>query len=323
MELRALGKTGMHTPPLVFGGNVFGWTADEKTSHALLDAFVGAGFNTIDTADVYSTWVPGHVGGESESVIGRWLAARGKRDDVVIATKLGKPMAAGSSGLSSEYIPRAVEASLRRLKTDHIDLLQSHDFDPATPLEETLGAFARLIEEGKVRWIGASNHSTAQLAAALDVSKRNSLPRYHTVQPLYNLYDRDVFEGDLARLCEREDLGVISFYALASGFLTGKYRSEADLAASARARSNAKYLNPRGMRILAALDEVAARYGVTPAQVALAWVIAQPVVTAPIASATSLAQLSELITATSLVLDAEALAILDRASAKSSSTTAA
>ena len=318
MELRELGKTGMRTPPLVFGGNVFGWTADEKTSRALLDAFVDAGFTTIDTADVYSTWVPGHVGGESESVIGRWLAARGKRDDVLIATKLGKPMGAGNSGLSAGYIPRAVEASLRRLKTDHIDLLQSHDFDPATPLEETLGAFARLIEEGKVRWIGASNHTAAQLAAALDVSKRNSLPRYRTVQPLYNLYDRDVFEGELARLCEREDLGVISFYALASGFLTGKYRCEADLAASARARSNAKYLNPRGMRILAAQDGVAARYGVTPAQVALAWVITQPGVTAPIASATSLAQLAELIAATSLVLDADALATLDRASAEAS-----
>lgn len=304
----------MRTPPLAFGGNVFGWTADEATSHAMLDAFVDAGFNLVDTADVYSTWVQGHVGGESESIIGRWLAGRKKRNGVLIATKVGKPMGAGNNGLSAGYIPRAVDASLRRLQTDYIDLLQSHLFDTGTPLEETLEAYARLIEAGKVRWIGASNHSAAQLAQALDVSKRNGLPRYQTVQPLYNLYDRGDFEGELAALCEKEDLGVISFYALASGFLTGKYRDKADLAGSARAHSNAKYMNARGTRILAALDDVAGRYAVTPAQVSLAWLIAQPGVSAPIASATSLAQLAELTAATALKLDDDAIAALDRAS---------
>jgi aryl-alcohol dehydrogenase-like predicted oxidoreductase len=315
VESRALGKTGMRTPPLAFGGNVFGWTADERTSHALLDRFVDAGFNLVDTADVYSTWVPGHAGGESESIIGRWIATRGQRDRLLIATKVGKPMGADNRGLSAGYIARAVDASLRRLNTDYIDLYQSHDFDPDTPLEETLGAFARLIDAGKVRWIGASNHSAAQLAQALDVSTRFNLPRYRTLQPLYNLYDRDAFEGELAALCAREDIGVINYYALASGFLTGKYRSEADVASSARATSNAKYLNARGLRILAALDDVGARLGATPAQVAIAWLIAQPGVTAPIASATSRAQLDELLAATRLVLDADALAALGRASA--------
>ena len=304
----------MRTPPLAFGGNVFGWTADEKTSHALLDAYVDAGFNLVDTADVYSTWAPGHVGGESETIIGRWIATRGQRDRLLVATKVGKPMGAGNRGLSAAYIARAVDASLRRLNTDYIDLYQSHDFDPDTPLEETLGAFARLIDAGKVRWIGASNHSAAQFAQALDVSKELNLPRYRTLQPLYNLYDRAAFEGELAALCAREDIGVISYYALASGFLTGKYRTQADLASSARAQSNAKYLNARGLRILAALDDVAARTGATPAQVAIAWLIAQPGVTAPIASATSLAQLDELVAATRLRLDADALAALDRAS---------
>ncbi|MEO6928687.1 MAG: aldo/keto reductase [Casimicrobiaceae bacterium] len=304
----------MKTPPLVFGGNVFGWTVDERTSHTLLDTFVDAGFNLIDTADVYSTWVTGHVGGESETIIGRWLAKRGKRDDVLIATKVGKPMGEGLSGLSAAYITDAVEASLRRLQTDYIDLYQAHAFDAATPLDETLAAFARLIEQGKVRAIGASNHTPAQLAAALAASDRLGLPRYATLQPLYNLYDRDAYEGDLATLCARENLGVISFYALASGFLTGKYRDKADIAGSARARSNEKYMNPRGMRILAALDQVAARYRVAPAQIAIAWLVAQPALTAPIASATSVAQLQDLINATRLVLDTDALGVLDHAS---------
>jgi aryl-alcohol dehydrogenase-like predicted oxidoreductase len=315
MQSRTLGRTGMRTPPLALGGNVFGWTADERMSQALLDAWVDAGFNLIDTADVYSTWVQGHVGGESESVIGRWLARRRKRDDVLIATKVGKPMGADAKGLSAAYIFRAVEASLRRLQTDYIDLYQSHDFDPATPLEETLGAYARLIEQGKLRWIGASNHGAAQLADALDTSKRLGLPRYETLQPLYNLYDRDGFEGELAALCLRENVGVVSYYALASGFLTGKYREKADLAGSARSQSNAKYLNPRGLRILAALDEVAGRYAVKPGQVAIAWLVTRPGVTAPIASATSLEQLAELVAAIQLSLDADALALLDRASA--------
>ena len=314
MQMRTLGSSGMQTAPLVFGGNVFGWTVDERGSHALLDAFVGAGFNLVDTADVYSKWAPGHAGGESESIIGRWLAKRGRRDDVLIATKLGKPMGESQRGLSAAYVARAVDASLTRLKTDYIDLYQAHDFDAETPLEETLGAFARLIEQGKVRAIGASNHTPAQLAAALGTSTRLGLPRYATLQPLYNLYDRAGFEGELAELCARERVGVISFYALASGFLTGKYRDKADLAGSARATSNAKYLNPRGLRILAALDAVAARYRVKPAQVAIAWLVAQPSLTAPIASATSLAQLDELVSATQLALDADALSLLDRAS---------
>ena len=314
MQMRTLGSSGMQTAPLVFGGNVFGWTVDERGSHALLDAFVGAGFNLVDTADVYSKWAPGHAGGESETIIGRWLAKRGRRDDVLIATKLGKPMGESQRGLSAAYVASAVDASLMRLKTDYIDLYQAHDFDAETPLEETLGAFARLIEQGKVRAIGASNHTPAQLAAALGTSTRLGLPRYATLQPLYNLYDRAGFEGELAELCTREGVGVISFYALASGFLTGKYRDKADLAASSRATSNAKYLNPRGLRILAALDDVAARYRVKPAQVAIAWLVAQPSLTAPIASATSLAQLDELVSATQLALDADALSLLDRAS---------
>lgn len=314
MQMRTLGSSGMQTAPLAFGGNVFGWTVDERGSHALLDAFVGAGFNLVDTADVYSKWAPGHAGGESETIIGRWLEKRGKRDDVLIATKLGKPMGENQRGLSAAYVATAVDASLTRLKTDYIDLYQAHDFDAETSLEETLGAFARLIEQGKVRAIGASNHTPAQLAAALDTSARLGLPRYATLQPLYNLYDRAGFEGELAELCTREGVGVISFYALASGFLTGKYRDKADLADSARATSNARYLNPRGLRILAALDEVAARYRVKPAQVAIAWLVAQPSLTAPIASATSLAQLDELISATQLALDADALSLLDRAS---------
>ncbi len=314
MQMRALGNTGMRIAPLVFGGNVFGWTADERTSFALLDAFVGAGFNMIDTADVYSRWAPGHGGGESETVIGRWLAKRGRRDDVLVATKLGKPMSDADRGLSAAYVVRAVEASLKRLDTDYIDLYQSHDFDAGTPLEETLSAFAKLIAQGKVRAIGASNHTPAQLSAALDTSARLGLPRYEALQPLYNLYDRDVFERELAPLCARENVGVISFYALASGFLTGKYRKPDDLASSARKQSNAKYMNPRGMRILAALDQVAARTHATPAQVAIAWLLAQPALTAPIASATSLAQLDELLRATRMTLDADALRELDAAS---------
>lgn len=316
MELRELGKTGMRTPPLAFGGNIFGWTADENTSFALLDRYVGAGFNLIDTADVYSSWVKGHTGGESEAILGKWLASRGGRDKVLIATKVGNAMGPGNEGLSPAYIMRAVDASLQRLQTDYIDLYQSHNPDPKTPIEETLGAYARLIEQGKVRHIGASNHNAAQLGSALAASRRLGLPRYETVQPLYNLYDRNVFEGELAALCARESVGVISYYALASGFLTGKYRNEADIAASARSRSNSKYLNPRGLRILAALDSVAASYGVKPGQVAIAWLVAQPALTAPIASATTIAQLDELIAATKLSLAPQALAELDAASAE-------
>lgn len=317
MQLKPLGRSGLQVSPLAFGGNVFGWTVDEPTSFRLLDAWLDAGFNFIDTADVYSSWVPGHAGGESESIIGKWLRASGKRDRVVLATKVGKPMGEGRQGLSARYIREAVEASLKRLQTDRIDLYQSHDDDAGTPLEESLGAFADLIRAGKVRAIGASNYTAPRLAEALDVAERLGLPRYESLQPLYNLYDRAAYETTLEPLCVQRGLGVINFYALAAGFLTGKYRSEADASKSARGKNTvAKYLNPRGLRILAALDEAAQAHGATPGQVALAWQIARPSVTAPIASATSLEQLAELRTAATLKLDAATLARLDAASAE-------
>lgn len=316
MQTRELGRSGLQVSPLCFGGNVFGWTADERTSFSLLDAWVDAGFNFIDTADVYSIWAPGHAGGESETIIGKWLRASGKRSQVVIATKVGKPMGPDRKGLKPAYIRAAVEDSLRRLQTDCIDLYQSHDDDADTPLEETLGAFADLIRAGKVRAIGASNYSAPRLELALQTSTRLSLPRYESLQPLYNLYDRAVFEDALGPLCRREQVGVISFYALAAGFLSGKYRSRADIGKSARGiNTTTKYLNPRGLKILAALDAVAQRHGSTPAQVAVAWVMAQPGVTSPIASATSLAQLNELVAATRLRLDATSMAALQAASA--------
>jgi len=315
MQLRELGRSGLQVSPLAFGGNVFGWTVDEAQSFRLLDAWLDAGFNFVDTADVYSSWVPGHVGGESETIIGKWLRQSGKRNRVVLATKVGKPMGDGKVGLSAAYIREAVDASLTRLKTDHIDLYQSHDDDAGTPLEETMEAFAGLIKVGKVRAIGASNYSAPRLAEALDVSERLGLPRYESLQPLYNLYDRAVFEDALAPLCLERGVGVINFYALAAGFLTGKYRSPSDADKSARgANTTKKYLNPRGLRILAALDAVAATHGATPAQVAIAWQIAQPAVTAPIASATSTAQLDELAKAAVLQLDDAAMASLDAAS---------
>lgn len=315
MQLRELGRSGLQVSPLAFGGNVFGWTVDEAQSFRLLDAWLDAGFNFVDTADVYSSWVPGHVGGESETIIGKWLRQSGKRNRVVLATKVGKPMGDGKVGLSAAYIREAVDASLMRLKTDHIDLYQSHDDDAGTPLEETMEAFAGLIKAGKVRAIGASNYSAPRLAEALDVSERLGLPRYESLQPLYNLYDRAVFEDALAPLCLERGVGVINFYALAAGFLTGKYRSEADAGKSARgANTTKKYLNARGLRILAALDAVAATHGATPAQVAIAWQIAQPAVTAPIASATSTAQLDELTKAATLKLDDASIAALDAAS---------
>ena len=314
MPLRPLGRSGLQVAPLALGGNVFGWTADEKASFAVLDAFVDAGFNLVDTADIYSNWVPGHAGGESESVIGRWFKASGKRDKVVLATKLGKPMGEGRSGLSRRWMRQAVEDSLRRLQTDRIDLYQSHDDDAGTPLEETMGAFAELIREGKVRAIGASNFTAPRLAEALAVSARLGLPRYETLQPLFNLADRAPYEAELQPLCVAEGVGVINFYGLARGFLSGKYRSEADLGKSPRGGGVKGYLNPRGHRILAALDAVAARHGATPAQVALAWQMAQPGIVAPIASATSVAQLQELLGAATLVLTAEDRHALDIAS---------
>ena len=317
MQLRPLGNTGLQVAPLAFGGNVFGWTVDETTSFRLLDAWLDAGFNFVDTADVYSRWAPGHSGGESETIIGKWLRQSGKRNRVILATKVGKPMGDDKVGLSATYIREAVDASLRRLKTDHIDLYQSHDDDASTPLEETAGAFAELIKAGKVRAIGASNFTAPRLAEALDVAERAGLPRYESLQPLYNLYDRAAFETELEPLCTARGIGVINFYALAAGFLTGKYRSAADASKSARGTTTTqKYLNPRGLRILEALDAVGLRHGVKPGQAAIAWQLQRPAVTAPIASATSIAQLDELIEAASLRLDADSVAELDKASAE-------
>jgi len=315
MQLRPLGRSGLQVSPLAFGGNVFGWTVDETLSFRLLDAWLDAGFNFVDTADVYSSWVPGHSGGESETIIGKWLRQTGKRHRVVLATKLGKPMGEGRKGLSPAYIHEAVDASLRRLKTDHIDLYQSHDDDPETPLSDTAEAFAALIKAGKVRAIGASNFSAPRLAEALDLAEKQGLPRYESLQPLFNLYDRAVFEDALEPLCLARGVGVINFYALAAGFLTGKYRSEADAAKSARgANTTKKYLNPRGLRILDALDTAARAHDATPGQVAIAWQIARPAITAPIASATSMKQLQELSAAAALRLAPETIAALDAAS---------
>lgn len=303
MQLRPLGRSGLQVAPLALGGNVFGWTADEKTSFSLLDAFVDAGFHLVDTADMYSRWAPGHTGGESETIIGKWLKASGKRNHIVLATKVGKDMGDGRIGLSRRWVRQAVEDSLRRLQTDRIDLYQSHDDDPSVPFEESLGTFAELIREGKVRAIGASNFSAARLAAALAASERLGLPRYETLQPLFNLADRAPYEDELQPLCVAQGLGVINFYGLARGFLTGKYRSAADLGKSPRGGSIVKdYLNPRGFSILAALDEVAQQLDATPAQVALAWQMAQPGIAAPIASATSLPQFAELAGAARLTL---------------------
>ena len=316
MQYRQLGRSGLSVSPLMLGCNVMGWTADQATSFALLDAWVDAGFNFIDTADVYSKWVPGHTGGESETVIGKWLRQSGKRNRIVLATKVGKPMGPDLSGLAPAYIRQAVEDSLRRLQTDHIDLYQSHDDDATTPLEDTLGAYGDLIKAGKVRAIGASNYTAPRLALALETSQKHGLPRYESLQPLYNLYDRAVFEDDLEPLCLKHDVGVINFYALASGFLTGKYRSEKDAEKSARGKNAvAKYLNPRGLKILAALDEAAATHKATSGQVAIAWQMARPAITAPIASATSLAQMAELVAAAQLVLSTADIALLNEASA--------
>lgn len=313
---RSLGKTGLQLEPLVLGGNVFGWTIDERRSFELLDAYVDAGFSAIDTADSYSTWVPGHHGGESETVIGNWLRANpGKRQKVLLFTKVGSDMGGGHQGLSARWIEQAAEDSLRRLQVEVIDLYQSHWPDPQTPIEETLGAYERLLRAGKVRAIGASNLDAAQLRHALEVARERHLPAYATLQPQYNLYDRQGFEGDLCDLCLKEHLGVITYFSLASGFLSGKYRSRDDFSKSARGAGMSKYLNARGERILKALDDVAARQGAAPAEVALSWVIAQRGVTAPIASATNPAQLASLIKATRLKLSEGDIRLLDTASA--------
>ncbi len=313
MQRRPLGNTGFEVAPLALGGNVFGWTADEKASFAVLDAFVAGGFNLIDTANSYSRWVEGHRGGESETVIGRWIARRGRHDDVVIATKVGSDMGLGRKCLKREHILAECEASLKRLRVERIDLYQSHWDDPDTPLDETLEAYDRLMKEGKVRAIGASNLDAKRLGEALATSRAKHLPRYETMQPHYNLLVRDEFEGPLQSLCVKERLGVIPYFSLAAGFLTGKYRSEADFGKSARGPGMKKHLNARGAAVLAALEAVAQRKGATMAQVALAWLMAKPGVTAPIASATSVAQLDELMGAARLALDAASMRELDAA----------
>lgn len=315
MTLRSLGTTGLQIPALVFGGNVFGWTVDEKQSLSLLDALLERGLTAIDTADVYSSWAPGNKGGESETIIGKWLASHpGARDKVTLFTKVGSDLGEpGKKGLSARWIAQAVEDSLRRLQTDHIDLYFSHWPDGETPYAETLGAYEKLLKAGKIRAVGASNLNAEQLGEALKVADDNALPRYQVLQPEYNLYDRESFEGALQDLTVRENIGVVTYYSLASGFLSGKYRSESDLSQSQRGQGIGKYLNARGFRILDALDQVAASHDVKPAEVALAWLIAQPGVSAPIASATKIAQLDSFVTALSLSLTADELAALNNA----------
>ncbi|MCB1524699.1 MAG: aldo/keto reductase [Rhodoblastus sp.] len=311
MTKRRIGRSDLHVHPFCFGGNVFGWTADEAMSFRLLDAFVDHGFEFIDTADVYSVWVPSHSGGESETVLGNWFKTSGKRDKVVLATKVGF-----IKGLKPAYIKQAVEESLKRLRTDRIDLYQSHKDDPETPQEDVLRAYDDLIKAGKVRVIGASNFTAARLQEALDISAKNNLPRYECMQPEYNLVERKVYEGELQDLCVREEIGVIPFFSLAAGFLTGKYRSEADLGKSVRGpRTAGKYLKTNGPQVLAALDKVAAAHKATCAQVALAWILARKGLTAPIASATNIEQLEELLGAVKLSLSAADIAELDAASA--------
>jgi aryl-alcohol dehydrogenase-like predicted oxidoreductase len=315
MQTRRLGRTDLSVAPLVLGGNVFGWTADKKTSFEVLDRFAAAGMTAIDTADVYSAWAPGNSGGESETIIGEWMKARGNRSSVIVVTKVGSPMGKGKEGLKAHYIVEAAEASLKRLQTDAIDLYLSHWPDMATPVEETLGAYQRLIKDGKIRWCGASNLSAKLLEAALAAAKAKGLPRYEVLQPEYSLADRHEFEGPLADLCQREQIGVITYFSLAKGFLTGKYRSEADLSKSPRGDGVKAYLNPRGFRILDALEAVAASHKAKPAEVALAWAMARPGVTAPIASATSLEQTESLVRATELALTGADMDALNAASA--------
>ena len=312
---RQLGRSALQVSPLCFGCNVFGWTVDEKTAFSILDAWVDAGFNFIDTADVYSRWAPGNSGGESEAIIGKWIKQGGRRDRIVLATKIGSAEG-NSANLKADYIRQGVEDSLRRLNTDCIDLYQAHKDDQGTPLQETLEAFGKLVAQGKVRVIGCSNYSAARLRESLEVSAKLGLPRYESLQPLYNLYEREEFEKDLQQLCVEQGISVINFYALASGFLSGKYRTPEDASKSARGKNTvAKYLNDRGLKILAALDQAVDRTGGTPAQIAIAWVMAQPGITSPIASASSLDQLQDLVKTTALVLDADTLAMLNSASA--------
>ncbi len=316
MTLKPLSHTDLMVSPLCFGGNVFGWTLDQTQSFRLLDQLVDEGWNFIDTADMYSRWKPGNVGGESETILGEWFARSGKRDQVVLTSKVGMDMGEGRIGLKAAYIMQAVEDSLRRLQTDRIDLYQAHQDDPDTPQDESLEAFDRLVKDGKVRYIGASNFSAARLDSALQVSDQNNLARYRTLQPLYNLMERDAFETELQPLCVREKIDVLPYYSLASGFLTGKYRTAADAGKSARGQGIVdKYLNDRGRRVLQALDETAAQLDTKPGAVALAWLMARPAVAAPIVSATSASQLAELIAAIAVVLPPAAIDKLDAASA--------
>jgi aryl-alcohol dehydrogenase-like predicted oxidoreductase len=315
MERRTLGNSGLEIAPLIFGGNVFGWTVDEPSAFTLMDAFLASGFNCIDTADSYSTWVPGNRGGESETIIGKWMKLRGNRASVVIATKVGSEIDREKKGLSKSYILRAAEDSLRRLQTEYIDLYQTHRDDPDTPVEETLEAYALLVQQGKVRAIGASNLTAERLTASLEASDRKGYPRYQTMQPHYNLCERVGYEKDLERLCRAQKLAVIPYYPLASGFLTGKYRSENDLSKSTRGAGVRKYFNQRGFHIIAALDAVALRLRSTPAAVALAWLLARPGITAPIVSATSLRQWKELAAAPGIRLDSSSIELLNRAGA--------
>lgn len=314
MEYRQLGSSSLKVSPICFGCNVFGWTADEEMSFRLLDGWLDAGFNFYDTADVYSRWHDANEGGESETIMGKWLESRGCRDKIVLATKFGMDMGDGKVGLSPDYMMRAVEDSLRRLKTDYIDLYQSHKDDEDTPVDATLEAYAKLIEQGKVREIGASNFSASRLKEALDASKTKGLPRYQSLQPLYSLVERDTFEGDLENLCEAENVGVIGFYSLASGFLTGKYRSKADMEGRIRGPRVEKYVTEDGFRVLDALDEVAQKHNAKMGQVALAWLMARSSVTSPIASATNMDQLAELTAAANVTMDADDIAKIDEAS---------
>lgn len=315
MNKRQLGNSDLQVYPIAFGGNVFGWTTDEARSFEILDGFADADFNLIDTADVYSAWAPGNRGGESETIIGNWMQQRKNREKVIIATKVGAGMGPGKKGLSKKYIIQAAEDSLKRLQTDYIDLYQSHYDDLDTPIEETLEAYDELIRSGKVRWIGASNMSPERLVRSLELAKKLNLPKYQTLQPEYNLYQREGYENNYEQIVLDNQLGVISYYSLASGFLTGKYRSEEDLDKSQRGGAVKGFMNERGSRILKALDEVSEQYSANQASVALAWLIARPSATAPIASVTSLGQLNDLVRAAELKLNTEDIAILDDASA--------
>ncbi|MEO5942222.1 MAG: aldo/keto reductase [Ferruginibacter sp.] len=314
MEKRELGKSDLQIAPVTLGGNVFGWTIDEKTSFEVLDGFVNAGFNFIDTADVYSRWAPGNKGGESETIIGNWMKKRGYRNKVLISTKVGSDMGQGKKDNSKKYILAAVEESLKRLQTDHIDLYQNHFDDEVTPVEETMEAFDILVKAGKVRWVGASNMSAERLLASLKASKENNFTSYQSLQPLYNLYDREKFEKEYLQICLDKNIGVINYYALASGFLTGKYRSENDFGKSARGGGMAKYMNKKGDKILDTLDTISAKYNTTLATISLAWLMAQPGVTSPIASATKISQLESFVKAAELQLTDDDIQLLNSAS---------